>query len=121
MAKQKIRVHDQAYCSELNQVVDVDDYLIFNDHMGEVVNDGTGGQCSSVQPELDRNMVQSIKSLREHYFNIPGMSHGTETQLEASTRLTNANDFGVEGLHMDPICNQKEFAWLKACLEVAVD
>ena len=52
VAKQKIREHEKAYCSELYQGVNVDEALCLNGHMGKVINDRTGGEVLSNSAEI---------------------------------------------------------------------
>jgi hypothetical protein len=65
-------------------------------------------------------MVQSVKSLREHNFLLPGQD-GT---ARAATKLDEAAaaehvQFGGEGEHVDSTCNENEFAKLTGLLEKA--
>jgi hypothetical protein len=69
---------------------------------------------------LDRNMVQSIKSLREHRFALPGKRSEAKvkTGLEESASLA-GDKFGGEGAYVDNICNEKEFNRLTKLIEEA--
>ena len=132
-ARQKIRVYESAYLCELSQKVEFDDLDVpelqevkeeFNDDskMSSSVVDTRASsgetlqQGSVVRPELDKNRVQSIKSLREHRFILPGQSQKDTSELDDSAYFGNPDQFGGEGLYVDSICNQDEFFGLPSCL-----
>ena len=66
-------------------------------------------------------MVQSLKSLREHRFRMPGTKNEDESALERSARLVNGEQIGgEEGLYSDPICSSDKFAQLTNPLHDAI-
>ena len=127
-ARQKMRVYESAYLAPMNQRVDHEQKV--KHILGEIkqdeevidVNDSmdvdTGGSSRS---ELDNNMVQSIKSLREHRFELPGSRRGDPTTLESSAELANVGEVGGEGFYVDEICSVPEFDRLSKLVKQATD
>jgi hypothetical protein len=114
VSRKKIRVFEKAYLCELDQrtqhIGDVQPDL------GEVVDcqaesiaaekeagkwESSGGEdfTPGKRPELDKNMVQSIKSLREHRFELPGKRPKATTTIEESAMRM--SDQGGEGDYVD--------------------
>ena len=56
------------------------------------------------RPEVDNNMVASIKSLREHKLQLPGRHARDMTKLEESAMYGNGHQT-VEGIHLDQVVN----------------
>ena len=140
VARQKFRCHEQAYSTSMNRIVDAGDHVI-EDHLGGVHEDflqsKTGEQTididndagirvekrdgqSNQRSELDRNMVQSAKSLREYRFRMPGNNFGEESELERSARLVNDDQIGGGGLYVDSICESEKFDRLTKLLNEAI-
>ena len=65
--------------------------------------------------------MQSIKSVREHNFSLPGMREQAEmeTGLKTSTSVVN-DQFGEEGAYVDNICNQPKFDRLTKLINDAI-
>jgi len=142
VARQKIRVHEQAYCSKLNQVVDAEGEIQMNSYMGDVsdgvcddsygakaiIEDGhtahdvleSSSTSTDLRPELDKNMVQSLKGLREHRFRLPGQRQAEEKVIERSAGMADDDQIGGEGLYTDSICNYKQFDQLTISLQDAL-
>jgi hypothetical protein len=130
-SRQKIRVYESGYLAELNQRVDGETVVAAPD-LQEVKEEFIGvdeksdtktipsktGEISKAKPEVDKNMVQSIKGLREHRFVLPGQRPKAETALDRSADLVN-NQFGGEGEYVDGICNFKELDVLTKLLDEA--
>ena len=135
VSRKKIHVYESSYLTKLDQRVEhpgeipaeakivANDYETTSEEVGGAAQDGGSASISTelaLRPELDKNMVQSIKSLREHRFLLPGQA-GTE---RAATKLDEAaaaeyEQFGGEGEYVDSICNENEFAKLTDLLEKA--
>ena len=62
-------------------------------------------------------MVQSIKSLREHRFQLPGKRPRDATKLDESAM--SMSDQGGEGLYVDPTLSTKSFGRLTSLLDEA--
>ena len=86
-SRKKIRVYESAYAVKLNQRVESDVKVDLKPVLGEVKNDFTssvaegGSSEAAPRPELSNNRVQSIKSLREHKFPLPGNNPRPATKL----------------------------------------
>ena len=65
----------------------------------KIVNDD-----EAPRPEVDNNMVASIKSLREHKLQLPGRHTRDMTKLEESAMYGNGHQT-IEGLHLDQVVN----------------
>jgi hypothetical protein len=130
-SRQKIRVYESGYLAELNQRVDgesveappdlqevVEEFVSVNDKVNTKTLPSKTGESSSAKPEVDKNMVQSIKGLREHNFVLPGQRPKEETALDKSADLVN-NQFGGEGEYVDSICSFKELDVLTKLLDDA--
>ncbi len=73
VSRQKIRVHESAYIQPLSSKTKVDEISSsfskteFNESFEEIVpgSDSTEKEMN-LKPETDNNMVQSVKSLRNH-------------------------------------------------------
>ena len=63
-----------------------------------------------LRPELDKNMAQSLKSLREHRFQLPGKRPREASEIEESAM--SMSDQGGEGLYMDETLFSKSFGRL---------
>jgi hypothetical protein len=134
VSRKKIRVYESAYLSKLDQRADVDGDVKhafqeikdeFDSDEREKTTDDKRLPLSSgemLKPELDKNMVQSIKSLREHRFLTPGSRREArgETKLERAASVVN-DQFGGEGDDIDNICNQQEFGRLTKLLQDATE
>ena len=133
VSRKKIRVYESAYLAELDQRVNVNEDVehALQEVKEDFVIEAKGLQNESMtsplssgetlpKPELSKNMVQSIKSLREHHFSVPGMRKEAEaeTNLERSASVVN-DKFGGEGAYVDDICNQQEFERLTNLIEEA--
>jgi hypothetical protein len=55
-----------------------------------------------IRPEVDNNMVASIKSLREHKLQLPGRHARDTTKLEESAMYGNGHQT-IEGIHVDQL------------------
>ena len=77
------------------------------------------GNVRHARPELSKNMVQSVKSLREHQFALPGSKSGESTQIEKSAQ---ENDFemGGEGLYIDEVCDNDSAKLLSESIKTAI-
>ena len=119
VSRQKIRVYESAYMAKLDQRVDVKDEAkpVFGEVDEKFVKAEDGG--SATRPELSNNRVQSIKSLREHKFLLPGRSGRATSSIEESAAMASSGEFGGEGLYVDPICNQSEFSRLTELIQNA--
>ena len=135
VSRKKIHVYESSYLAKLDQRVEhpgeipaeakivANDFETTSEEVGGAAQDGGSASISTelaLRPELDKNMVQSIKSLREHRFLLPGQA-GT---ARAATKLDEAAaaeyvQFGGEGEYVDNICNENEFAKLTDLLEKA--
>jgi hypothetical protein len=76
-----------------------------------------GEDVPVVRPELDKKMVQSIKSLQEHRFQLPGKRPGDATKLDDSAM--SMSDQGGEGSHVDPALSTKTSGRLTSLLDEA--
>jgi hypothetical protein len=114
-------VYESAYLVDLNQRVSGENEA--SPKLQEIKEKFTEvneekGMPSSLKPEVNKNMVQSVKSLREHRFGLPGRRAGEETGLDRSADLAN-NQFGGEGAYVDSICNELELNKLTKLLSEA--
>jgi len=125
VSRKKIRVYESAYTCDMNQRVQTDGEVPASHESAEEVvsNDGVslGGSGTAPRTELDKNMVQSIKSLREHRFLLPGMREVALPTSNIEKSASVYDQFGGEGDYVDDICNQKQFARLTELLEHAKD
>ena len=101
VSRKKIHVYESSYLAKLDQRVEhpgeipaeakivANDYETTSEEVGGAAQDGGSASISTelaLRPELDKNMVQGVKSLREHRFLSPGQA-GT---ARASTKLYEA-------------------------------
>jgi hypothetical protein len=101
VSRKKIHVYESSCLAKLDQRVEhpgeipAEAKIVENDH--ETTSEEVGGAAQveggasmstelALRPELDKNMVQGVKSLREHRFLSPGQA-GT---ARASTKLYEA-------------------------------
>ena len=119
VSRKKIRVFEKGYLCELDQRAQHTDEVkpdlgeIQDEDLGEIQDgantesgdvgkwESSGGENFSpiVRPELNKNQVQSIKSLREHNFELPGSRPREKTVLEESAM--SMTDQGGEGEYVD--------------------
>ena len=78
-----------------------------------------GSSDKKLHPELNKNMVQSIKSLREHRFVLPGDPEAARPETKLDESAAAESQFGGEGEYVDNMCNNEEFAKLTDLLERA--
>jgi hypothetical protein len=135
VSRKKIHVYESSYLVKLDQRVEhpgeipaeakivANDFESTSEEVGGAAQDGGSASTSTelaLRPELDKNMVQSIKSLREHRFLLSGQA-GTAreaTKLDEAAAAEHVQ-FGGEGEHVDNTCNENEFAKLTDLLEKA--
>ena len=105
VSDKKVRVYESMYTVPMN--VDIDPRLIQNTSDTEFMNNEVDilGQAvpeSLLKPEVDNNMVSSIKSLREHKLELPGRRQGDMTEIEESAMYGNGQ-LQNEGLYLDQV------------------
>ena len=135
-ARQKVRVYEKAYLSNLDQHLESPEEPRLEDlGMGTMhaIEEADNANESSVtgesntdsnvfRPELDKNMVQSVKSLREYRYGLPGKRERKESALERSAAIVGDDiQNGGEGLYIDEVCNQASFERLTEALDKAKD
>ena len=126
VSRKKIHVYESAYLAPLDQRIPHDDDgpIDFKKEMEKsgvydtAVQKG-GSSDEKLQPEVNKNMVQSIKSLREHRFLLPGDPEAERPETKLDESAAAESQFGGEGEYVDDICNKKEFAKLTDLLELA--
>ena len=143
VSRKKIRIYEGAYTCPLDQRAAYDGSL---PGMQEVVEDFTEEEGSSSseketrhrdimdpeystptptqthapRPELDKNVVQSIKSLREHTFPLPGSrTDALPTSALDNSAAVEYGNFGGESEYVDSVCNDGSFQRLTELLEKA--
>jgi hypothetical protein len=136
VSRKKMHVYESSCLAKLDQRVDhpgevpseakimANDFETITEVVGGAAQDGGSASMSTelaLRPELDKNMVQSIKSLREHRFLLDYLKK-LRTQ-RAVTRLDGAaaaecEQFGGEGECVDSTCNETEFAKLTGLLNL---
>jgi hypothetical protein len=124
-ARQKMGVYEKARLANLDQKIsvvgDVElDLAEVKEKFGNMEASASGGDDgndgsksgdgeiggTNLRPELDKNMVTSAKSLREHRFQKPGQRERQASALEKSAELVgDDSQNGGEGLDVDEICN----------------
>ena len=113
VARQKIRVHESCYTQPLvwqPSLEDADDSLSqpSNDQLSseepvEVEFDNRDGNNEDIRRiETDKNMVQSIKTLRDHKLKPIGASQSSSTAIEESAIYGNVDSIR-EGLFVDTV------------------
>ena len=129
VSRKKIRVFEKAYLCELDQRAQHIDEVKpdlgeiqdeSNNESGDVgMWESSGGENFSpaVRPELDKNQVQSIKSLREHNFELAGKRAREMTALEKSA--ISMSDQGGEGDYVDETTSAKAVDQLTELLSKA--
>jgi hypothetical protein len=105
VSDKKVRVYESMYTVPMN--VDIDPRLIQNKSDTESMKNEVDilGQAvpeSILKPEVDNNMVSSIKSLREHKLELPGRRQGDMTEIEESAMYGNGQ-LQNEGLYLDQV------------------
>jgi hypothetical protein len=70
VARQKIRIDESQYTANLDVKIDPSSYKPAT--ISTTENESSAVEESKMRPPVDRNMVQSIKSLREHRQRLPG-------------------------------------------------
>ena len=126
VSRKKIHVYESAYLAPLDQRIPHDDDgpIDFKKEMEKsgvydtAVQKG-GSSDEKLQPEVNKNMVQSIKSLREHRFLLPGDPEAERPETKLDESAAAESQFGGEGEYVDDICNKTEFAKLTDLLELA--
>lgn len=125
VSRKKVKVYESAYISPLDKtmpkvsfepshgdaeecVIQTPDISIRMDPLDEIV----------IRPELDKNRVQSIKSLREHTFQLPGRRERETSKIEQSAMLY-SDQGGEEGDYVDPTMSPDPIAHLKSILNEA--
>ena len=127
VSRKKIHVYEASYLAPLDQRVphDKDGPIDFSKEelrsgvYDTAVQEG-GSSEVELQPQMNKNMVQSIKSLREHRYLLPGDSNAQRPETELDKSAAAESQFGGEGVYVDDICNQTEFAKLTDLLEQAI-
>ena len=120
-AKQKIKVYEKPYIAPLDEPLSEVGYETDQEESPSTINESTTEKTGQpARPELTKNMVQSVKSLREHQFALPGYKSGEETTIEESARI---NDFGEggEGAYVDDVCNQHSYEELSQSIKKAIE
>ena len=131
-SRQKCRVYEKPYTAPLDQTLPPQKISEMQDRIAgedssttpqEVCQKHTsrGGFTTPVRPEFSKPMVQSIRSLREHRFNLPGKNDGITTELELSAASGNADQNGGEGLYYDEVTNQASFDQLTKAIAKATE
>ena len=124
VSRKKIRVYEKQYTCPLDQKATYDGDVqldlqeikdVFSSE--EVEHSSSGGDLPLVRPELDKNMVQSMKSLREHRFLLPGKRPRDATTLEESAM--SMNDQGGEGMYVDSTMSTEAIGRLTSLLDEA--
>jgi hypothetical protein len=105
VSDKKVRVYESMYTVPMN--VDIDPRLIPNKSDTESKDNEVDSLDQAVpnsilKPEVDNNMVASIKSLREHKLELPGRRQGDMTEIEESTMYGNGQ-LHNEGLYLDQV------------------
>ena len=131
-SRQKLKVYEKVYLAPLDQsAVGVGDAKAVMERKEKIAEESsrTTAEDQEVQPghnkcalprqELSKNRVQSIKSLREHQFNLPGRREGVESRIENSAEFGNPTT-GEEGIYEDAICNQRSYDMLTKSLQDAI-
>jgi hypothetical protein len=133
VSKQKLKVHEQAYTVPLSEKTKIGKYELPTQPMHDV--DSEMNQSSSVDvrvdesprgsienfselPELDKNMVQSVKSLREYRFRLPGNRQRQTSKLEESAAQHGLVGQGGEGVYVAD-CQEPAFNQLVEQIELA--
>ena len=106
VARQKVRVYESAYIEPLDTRCDIERATCdMRTTVEEIANHGHVNESAHAdpqtvghKPELDKNMVQSIKSLREHGFSIGGTTTRAPTEIEKSAQFGNVSQ-GGEGVY----------------------
>jgi hypothetical protein len=108
VSRQKVRVHEGLYvqplCSQTNST-EIESALDEKDFQVEPIGLKTKKveNGSIERPEIDNNMVQSVKSLQNHKQKLVGTSQGKMTEIEESAMYGNKNECN-EGIYTDSIC-----------------
>ncbi len=103
VSDKEVRVYESMYTVSMN--VDIDPRLAPNKSDTEFKDDAVNVSDQAnpnLKPELDKNMVASIKYLREHKLELPGRSQGDMTEIEKSAIYGNGQ-FQNEGLYLDQV------------------
>ena len=133
VSKQKLKVHEQAYTVPLSEKTKIGKYELPMQPIRDV--DPEMNQSSSVDvrpdrsprgsmenfselPELDKNMVQSVKSLREYRFRLPGNRQRQTSRLEESAAQHGLVGQGGEGVYVAD-CQEPAFNQLVEQIELA--
>ena len=133
-AKQKMRAYEKVYTVPLDQalsrITDGEGNTSGTQRsQDEEVTPGVrarssgGGELNHrvdrPQKELSKNRVQSIKSMREHQFQIPGKRHEPESKIESSA-MQEAMDCEGEGIYVDEVCSQDSYHELTSSIQKAI-
>ena len=133
VSKQKLKVHELAYTVPLSEKTKIGKYELPIQPKRDV--DSEMNQSSSVDvqvdrsprgsienfselPELDKNMVQSVKSLREYRFRLPGNRQRQTSRLEESAAQYGLVGQGGEGVYVAD-CQEPAFNQLVDQIELA--
>lgn len=126
VSKQKIRVHESAYTVSLMDRVRIGEYCLegpsenpdgISDSRADsedLNQSSSAGSTTTERPALDKNMVQSIQSLRQHRFKLPGNRPKPGSKLEESAAEFGENFSAVVG-------QGGEGAYVAECQQPAFD
>jgi hypothetical protein len=103
VSDKKVRVYESTYTVPL---LDEYDPTVFPQETDPAVPDkkdivNTG---AAPRPEVDNNMVSSIKSLRDRKLQLPRRHTRDTTKLEESAMYGNGHQT-IEGIHLDQVVN----------------
>ena len=99
VSDKKVRVYESMYTIPLLEDYDPTVFPEIVQDVKDIVNNE-----AAPRPEVDNNMVASIKSLREHKLQLPGRHARDMTKLEESAMYGNGHQT-VEGIHLDQVVN----------------
>jgi hypothetical protein len=102
VSDKKVRVYESMYTIPLLEEYDptvFPEVSVPDPNEKDIVNTG-----AAPRPEVDNNMVASIKSLREHKLQLPGRHAKDTTKLEESAMYGNEHQT-IEGIHLNQVVN----------------
>ncbi len=100
VSDKKVRLYESMYTVPMNDEYDPTVFQNDADESEDVIE--VVSQDLAHRPEVDNNMVKSIKSLREHKLQLPGRHARDSTKLEESAMYGNGHP-QIEGLHLDQV------------------
>jgi hypothetical protein len=101
VSDKKVRVYESMYTIPLLEEYDP---TIFPAIVPDEKEKVSVNNEAAPRPEVDNNMVASIKSLREHKLQLPGRHARDTTKLEESAMYGNGHQT-IEGIHLDQVVN----------------